>query len=178
MLNTPEQFAQMHQDALNTLQAVALKSIEGFEKLADLNMKAIKASLAESNDQAKAVLSAKDAKAFANLASAGAQPAAEKLASYTKHVYEIANTTSTEIAKLFEKQAAEGNKQFVAAIDAMAKNAPAGSEGVVTFVKSAVSAANTAYDQVNKATRQVVEMAESNLASVAKTARPAGKKAA
>jgi phasin family protein len=178
MLNTPEQFAQIHQEALDTLQAVALKSFEGFEKLAELNMQAIKASIAESNDQAKAVLSAKDAKAIANLATANGQPAAEKIASYSKHVYEIANATSAEIVKLFEKQVAEGNKQFAAAVDAMAKNAPAGSEGVVTFVKSAVSAANTAYDQVNKATRQVVEMAESNLASVSKTARPTGKKAA
>jgi len=93
-------------------------------------------------------------------------------------VYEIANDTGTEITKLFEKQFAEGNKQLNATIEALAKNAPAGSEGVVTFVKSAVTAANTAYDQVNKATKQAVEMAEANLASVAKTARPASKKAA
>jgi hypothetical protein len=37
-------------------------------------------------------------------------------------------------------------------------------------MKSAVSAANTAYDQVNKATKQVVEMAEANLVAVGKTA--------
>jgi len=45
-------------------------------------------------------------------------------------------------------------------LDTMARNAPAGSEGVVTLVKSAVSAANTAFDQVSRATKQVVEMAE------------------
>lgn len=178
MLNNPEQFAQINQEALETMQAVVLKSLEGFEKLADLNMQAVKASLTESNDQVKAVLGAKDAKAFADLATAAGQPAADKFASYSKHVYEIASETGAEIAKLFEKQVAEGNKQFAAAVEAMAKNAPAGSEGVVTFVKSAVTAANTAYDQVNKATKQAVEMAEANLASVAKTARPASKKAA
>ncbi|MCC6197562.1 MAG: phasin family protein, partial [Burkholderiales bacterium] len=42
----------------------------------------------------------------------------------------------------------------------------------------AVTAANTAYEQVNKATRQVVEMAEQNVAAAAKTARPATRKAA
>lgn len=178
MLNTPEQFTQLHNDLLETFQAVAFKSIEGFEKLADLNIQAIKASLAESNDQVKAVLGAKDPKALTDLAAAGGQPAAEKFASYAKHVYEIANETNTEIAKLFEKHVADGSKQVNAAIDAMTKNAPAGSEGVVTFLKSAVSSANTAYDQVNKATKQVVEMAEANMAAAAKTARPAGKKAA
>jgi len=48
-------------------------------------------------------------------------------------------------------------------------------------MKSAVSAANTAYDQVNKATKQVVEMAEANIVAASKTGAPvkaAAKKAA
>ncbi len=44
-------------------------------------------------------------------------------------------------------------------------------------MKSAVTAANTAYEQVNKATKQAVEVAEANLAAAAKTARPAKKAA-
>jgi hypothetical protein len=51
----------------------------------------------------------------------------------------------------------------------MAKNAPAGTEGVVTLVKQAVSAANSAFDQVSKATKQAVEVAEANMAAAAKT---------
>lgn len=178
MVTTPEQMIQLHQETLDTFQAVTLKSIEGLEKLADLNIQAVKASLAESNDQLKAAMTAKDAKGLGDLAAFSAQPAAEKFASYAKHVYEIANETGVEITKLFEKQFAEGNKQFAATIEALAKNAPAGSEGVVTFVKSAVTAANTAYDQVNKAAKQVVELAEANVAAATKTARGAGKKAA
>lgn len=180
-MKTNEQFAQLtvlNQEAIDMFQAVALKSVEGFEKLVELNIQAIKASIADSNDQVKAVLNAKDAKALAGLATASGQPAADKFASYAKHAYQIANETGTEIAKLFEKQVADGNKQFSNAVETLAKNAPAGSEGVVNFVKSAVAAANTTYDQVNKATKQVVEMAEANLASVAKTARPASRKAA
>lgn len=178
MVNSPEQFLQIHKAAMDTFQAVALKSFEGFEKLAELNAQAAKASFEESSEQLKAVLAAKDPQAFADLAMNSAQPAADKFTAYAKHVYEIANETGTEIAKLFEKQFSEGNKQVNAAIDAMAKNAPAGSEGIVTFVKSAVSASNTAYDQVNKAAKQVVEMAKANFAAAGKTARPAAKKAA
>jgi uncharacterized protein YukE len=96
------------------------------------------------------------------------QPAAEKYASYAKHCYEIMNETSSELTKLVEKQMADGNKQLFAALDTMARNAPAGSEGVVTLVKSAVSAANTAFDQVSRATKQVVEMAEANMATATK----------
>ena len=177
MVNSPEQFVVLQKAALDTFQAVALKSVEGFERLSELNIQAVKASLAESGEQAKVLLGAKDAKALADLAATGAQPAAEKAAAYAKHVYEIANDYGTEIAKLFEKQFAESNKQLNAAIEAVAKNAPAGTEGIVTFVKSAVTSANTAFDQVNKATKQVVELAEANLAAAAKKG-PVAKKAA
>lgn len=178
MINTPEQFIHLHKASFEMFQAVALKSVEGVEKLAELNIQALKASLVESNAQFKAVVEAKDPQAMADMAIAGTQPGADKMSAYAKHVYEIANECGTEIAKIIEKQFAESNKQVAAAIDAMAKNAPAGTEGVVTLVKSAMSAANSAYDQVNKATKQAVEMAEANVAAAAKTGRAGSKKAA
>lgn len=178
MINTPEQFIHLQKANFEMFQAVALKSVEGVEKLAELNIQAVKASLVESNAQFKAVLEAKDAQAVADMAMAGTQPGADKMSAYAKHVYEIANECGTEIAKLIEKQFAESNKQVAAAIDAMAKNAPAGTEGVVTFVKSAMTAANSAYDQVNKATKQAVEMAEANVAAATKAGRAGSKKAA
>lgn len=177
-LNTPEQFVQMQQTTLDMFQAVALKSVEGFAKIAELNIQAMKASVTEGSEQMKSAFAAKDPKAFGEFAMTGAQPAAEKFAAYANHVYEITSETGTEIAKLFEKQFADSNKQLTAAIDAMAKTAPAGTEGVVTFVKSAVSAANTAYDQVNKAAKQVADLAEANIAAATKAGRAAGKKAA
>jgi len=170
MFTTPDQMIAMHKAALESFQAVTAKSFEGFEKLAELNLAAARTSFEESTEQLKALMDAKDVKALADLAVSSGQPAADKVGAYAKHVYEITNETGTEIAKLFEKQFADSNRQLHAAIDAMAKSAPAGSEGMVTFVKSAVSAANTAFDQVNKATKQVVEMAEANIAAAGKTA--------
>lgn len=179
MINTPEQFVEMHKAALETFQAIALKSVEGFEKLAELNIQAVKATLTEGSDHLKSTLNLKDAKSLGDLASAGMQPAVDKISAYARHVYEIQSETGAEIAKILEKQFNEGNKQFSAAVEEMTKNAPAGSEGVVTLVKSAVSAANNAYDQVNKAAKQAVELAEQNIAAATKTAaRPAAAKKA
>ncbi|HMS78228.1 MAG TPA: TIGR01841 family phasin [Burkholderiaceae bacterium] len=170
MYTTPDQLVAAHKAALESFQAVAAKSFEGLEKLAELNLAATKSTLEETAEQFKALLEVKDVKALADFAAGSAQPAADKVTAYSKHVYEITSDTGSEIAKLIEKQFAEGNRQLHAAIDALAKNAPAGSEGVVTFMKSAVSAANTAYDQVNKATKQVVELAEANIVAAGKTA--------
>jgi len=170
MFTTPDQMVAMHKAALESFQAVATKSFQGFEKLAELNLAAARSSMEESTEQLKALFDVKDVKSLADIAVGSGQPVADKMSAYAKHVYEISNETGTEIAKLVEKQFADSNRQLHAAIDALAKSAPAGSEGMVTFVKSAVSAANTAFDQVNKATKQVVEMAEANIVAAGKTA--------
>lgn len=169
MVTTPEQFLQIQKTALEVFQTATITSIEGLERLAALNVQAAKASIDESTDALKSMTEVKDAKQLAEMATGSVQPATDKVTAYYKHVYEIANETGTELAKLFEKQFAESNKQLYAAIDALAKNAPAGTEGVVTLVKQAVSAANSAFDQVSKATKQAVEVAEANMAAAAKT---------
>jgi hypothetical protein len=50
------------------------------------------------------------------------------------------------------------------------KNAPAGSENVVSLVKSAVAAANNAFDGVQKATKQATDVAEANFNAMSATA--------
>lgn len=174
----PDQFIALHRQSLESAQAIALASFAGFEKLTQLNVQAAKASLEEGVQKGVSLLETKDVKALSDSLSESAQPAGDKFTAYARHVYEIASETGTEISKVVEKQFSEGNRQVTAAIEAMAKNAPAGSEGVVTLVKSAVTATNSAWDQVNKASRQVVEMTEANVASATNAARTASKRKA
>jgi hypothetical protein len=63
-------------------------------------------------------------------------------------------------------------------LDKLAKNAPAGSDVAVAAVKSALAAANTAYDSVSKAARQATELAEANFAAASNAAKETRKKAA
>lgn len=175
-MTTPEQFTQMQKAAVEAVQTIAMKSVESFEKLAELNIQATKATLTETTEHLQALLSAKDPKALSDIAMSAAQPAADKLASYLKQVYEITNEAGTEIAKLFEKQVAASNKQFASAFDVLTKNAPAGSESLMSFVKSTMSAANTAFEQVTNATKQAVDLAEANIAAASKIAPRAARK--
>ncbi len=50
----------------------------------------------------------------------------------------------------------------------IAKNAPTGSESAVALLKSTLASANNAYDSLNKAAKQAVEVAENNLAAATK----------
>ena len=176
MFAMPEQFLSMQRQSLESARAVALASFAGFEKLTQLNVQAAKASFEEGVVKSIELLDTKDPKALATSMSDAAQPVAEKASAYAKHVAAILNETSTEIQKAFDKQVAEQHRQVSAAVDALAKSAPAGSEGVVTLVRSAVTAANSAWDQVNKATRQAVEMAEANVVTATEATRAAAAK--
>ena len=66
---------------------------------------------------------------------------------------------------MVESQIADGNKRLASLVDAASKNAPAGSESAVALVRSALSAASTAYDTVSKAAKQVADITEANVSA-------------
>ena len=68
-------------------------------------------------------------------------------------------------SKVLEAQLTEFNKAVGGVLDKVSKNAPAGSDVAVAAVKSAIAAANSAFDSVNKAAKQVAEIAEANVAA-------------
>lgn len=178
MFAFPDQFVALHRQSLESAQAIALASFAGLEKLTHLNVQAAKASVEEGVQKGVSLLETRDVKSLTDTMSDSAQPGNDKFTAYARHVYEIASETGTEISKVVEKQFSESNRQMTAAIEALAKNAPVGSEGLVTLVKSAVTAANSTWDQANKATRQVVEMTEANVASATNATRAATKRRA
>jgi hypothetical protein len=55
-------------------------------------------------------------------------------------------------------------------VDNAAKNAPAGSESAVAFMKNAVVAANNAFEQVQKSVKQATDVAEKNFTAATETA--------
>ena len=159
---TAEQVIAAHKANVETLFGLTNKAFEGVEKLVELNLQVAKAALSEAADNTAAALSVKDAQELLSLQAALLQPTAEKAASYSRHIYDIASSTGAEVAKVAEAQFADAQKKFTAVVDNAAKNAPAGTENAVALVKSAVAAANNAFESVQKAAKQAVEVAESN----------------
>ena len=175
---TVEQVMASHKANVETLMGLTSKAFEGVEKIVELNLSASRAAMAETAEHAKAVLSVKDAQELMALQSGLLQPLAEKTASYSRHLYDIASGTSSEFTKAFEAQSAAAQKQFANLVDSATSNAPAGSETAVAVMKSAVTAANNAYESVQKAVKQATDMAEANIAAVTNTAVATAKTAA
>lgn len=175
---TAEQLLAAQKANLATLFDLGQKAFEGVEKLVELNLQVAKTSLDEAAEHTKAVLAVKDAQELLSLQASLLQPSAEKAAAYGRHLYDIASTTGSEVSKLAEAQFAEAQKKFVSVVDNAVKNAPAGTENAVVLVKSAVAAANNAFDTVQKAAKQAADVAEANFQAITNTAVKATQAAA
>ncbi len=168
MMMTPEQLIEMQKANLEKLLGLSQKSFNNVEKVVELNLNAVKSYMEDSAEAMKALSSAKDIQDFVAVSSSVAQPMSEKAVAYGKDMYTLSSGVASEAAKLVEEQVAENNKKIVELFEAASKNAPAGSEGAVALMKSALTAANSAYDSVSKATKQAVEMAEANVEAATK----------
>jgi phasin family protein len=141
------------------------------EELFELNLKTARAASADALKQLKALATAKDVQELASLQTSFAQANAEKLFGYSRAVYGWSAEAQGEISKLVEAQIAEVNKNMVAALDKAAKAAPSGSEFAFAAVKSAMSAANQAYDALTKVGKQVAEVTEATINTAPGTSR-------
>jgi phasin family protein len=176
-LLTPEQIAAANKAQFDTLFGLTNKAFQGMEKLLELNLQVVKSTLAESQENAQRVLSVKDAQELLALQANLAQPVAEKALSYGRHLYEIASSTQAEFARVAEAQFEDQNRKVQTLVENVAKNAPAGSETAVAVMKSAITAANTTYETIHKASKQAVEIAESNFNAAATAATKAASQA-
>jgi phasin family protein len=167
---TADQIVAVQKSNIEVLFGLTNKAFEGVEKLVELNLQVARTAIGEAAETTKSALSAKDAQELLALQAALLQPAAEKAAAYSRHVYDIAAATGAEVKKVAESTAAETQAKFLSVVDTAVKNAPAGSENAVALVKSAVAAANNAFEGVQKAVKQATDAAEANFQAVSASA--------
>jgi phasin family protein len=171
MYVTPEQIQAAQKANVEALLNVANFQFSTLEKLASLNANAVKAAFEDSVTNARALMGAKDVQEFTSLQSTLTQPTLEKAIAWSKSVYEVATSANTELSKLAEQRTAEWNENFAGMLEKATKNAPAGSDVAVAAMKQMLTAANSAYDNLNKVAKQATEMAEANVTAATDTVK-------
>lgn len=175
---TAEQIVAAHKAQLTTLQELTRKALATMEKIAELNVQSSRAAFAEQAEHAQALLSVKDINELTKLQQDALQPLAEKAASYSRHLFDIASGLGSEFSQVAESQIADAQKQFVAVVEEAMTKLPQGSESAQAAMKGALSQATTAMDSVHQAFKQSTEMAQANMASMTEGAfKPAAKAA-
>lgn len=175
MLLSPEQILEVQKAQIAAFVGLGQKSFSNIEKAVELNMSTARNALDDGAQAIKSILDVKDVQEFMAVSSTISQPLAEKALGYSKEVYLLSSGMATETAKVLEDRLADNNKKMVEIFESASKNAPAGSESAVAMMKSAITAANSAYDSISKAAKQVVEMSENNVSTATTSAVKASK---
>ena len=174
MFPSIEDLMKAQADAFKASNTVATTAFEGAKKLLELNVQAAKAGMEESNAQLKALMAAKDVKALndmlTDLFTPYSKPDTSKAVAYVQQVYDITSATGSEVTALIDKQVSASQKQLLESVDTLAKNAPPGADGAVNALRQSVVTANAAYEQVNVATKQLLDLIEANFAGATKAA--------
>jgi phasin family protein len=178
MTTVPEQASAFGKAQVETALRFVTIAAEGTEKLFDLQIKNSKAAFNEGMKNAKALAEVKDFSELPTWTSSTFQPGVDKATAYARSLYEVAAGTQSEISAVLEAQTADFSKDVAVALDAALKSAPAGSDSAVAAVKSVIGTANTLYESIAKANKQLAAMTEANFTAAASQAGVATKKKA
>ena len=172
-----DQFAAANEAAINQFTQFAQLSLANTERLAQLALGAARENVEQATAHAQALAQAKDVHEVIALNSAALEPVVKRAYAYSRTAYETAAETNNEVKRAFEKQTAELNRAAVAALEEAFKYAPTGSESVVENVKTAIAAAQSAYNNIASINKQVYDTVgqavEQNVATARKTTKKA-----
>jgi phasin family protein len=176
ILSSPEQVAAAQRASLDAFFGATNKVFETVERLAELNIQLVKSTLSEAQENTARTLSAKDPQEWYALQANFSSSWAEKLQTYSRHLFEIASTTQTAFTQLAQGHYEMHNRRVQSLVEGMARGAPAGSETAMAAWKSAIDATNTLYETLQRTGQSAAQVAESNFNATAAAASKAARR--
>src|SRR5579862_4530175 len=175
MYTPTEQLTEINKAGYANAVKLAELSLDKAERLTKLNLQAAKVVLEQGAYTASAVAGVKDVQELAAVRVKLAEAGVQSVIGYSRGVYQIASEAQADLSALAEEAWAGYTKTVAAWVEHAAKNAPAGSDVAVTALKSTVAATTAAFDQLSKATKQVVSFADASVRAAANNAASAAK---
>jgi phasin family protein len=168
-----DNIAAANQAAIDQFSYFAELSFSNVEKFAELGISAARESLVQTTRQAQSLAGARDVHEVIAINSAALEPALKRAYAYSRTAFDAAAETNDEVKRVLEKRTAELNKATLAALEEAFKYAPAGSETIVSNVKSAIAAAQNAYDNVVAVNKQLYDTVEKTVEQTVANAQAA-----
>jgi phasin family protein len=172
-----DQFSAANEAAINQFTYFAQLSLANVERFAEISLGAARESVEQATEHAQSLAGAKDVQEVIALNSAALEPVMKRAYNFSRTAYETAAETSSEVKRVIEKQTAEYNRAAAAALEEAFKYAPAGSEGVIDNVKTAIAAAQSAYNNMAAVNKQIYDTVEKTVEQNVATAKSATSKA-
>ncbi len=175
MYNATEQFAELNKVGVANATRLAALSIENAEKLFKLNVTAAKAAFANGVESAQAVAGVKDVQELLALRAKVAEANVQAAVGYGQTLYALASEAQGNYTALAEEAWNTYSKNVATIVDHASKNAPAGSDAAINAFKSTFAASTAAFDQFQRATKQVANLADASVRAAAVSTAKAGK---
>ncbi|HKR39596.1 MAG TPA: TIGR01841 family phasin [Paraburkholderia sp.] len=150
-----------------TLFALAGEALQGFGKLAELNLQVGRAILAESGEGLQQMTPGTSRMDWLAFPSHFAQSAGGKALSYQRHIGDIAASTRSGWMKIATAHHEQLSRDMQARIDHWVRHAPVGSQAAAIALKSALSTASRAAEATRKSVQGAIEMAQRNVSVLA-----------
>jgi phasin family protein len=171
-----DQFTAANEAAINQFAYFAQLSLANVERFAELGLGAARESVEQVAAHAQSLAGAKDVHEVIALNSAALEPVMKRAYALSRTAYETAAETNAEMKKVLDKQSSEFNRAAVAALEEAFKYAPAGSESMVDNVKTAMAAAQSAYNNLASINKQIYDTVEKTVEQNVSTVRTAAAK--
>jgi len=181
--NATEQFAEINKANVEGARKLASLALEKTERLANFHLQSAKVALDQSASSASALAVVKDVQELFALRTKLAETGVQYATAYSRGIFEVASETQADLSALAQEAWTAYAKGVETWVEKAGESAPAGSEIVVTALKSTVAATTAVFDQLSKAAKQTANIADSSFraatAAAAEEAKPAkGRKSA
>jgi len=158
-----DQFTAANEAAINQFAYFSQLTLANVERFAELSLGAARESVEQATAHAQSLAGAKDVHEVIAINSAAVEPVLKRAYAYSRTAYDTAAETNNEVKKVFEKQTAEYNRAAIASLEEAFKYAPAGSETLIENVKTAIAAAQSAYNNVAAINKQIYDTVEKSV---------------
>lgn len=178
MFPTPDQKSNAAQAAsLDAACGLTAKTLDVCLKLSELGVAAMKANVADYQENVRKALAANGAQELFAVQASAIEPAAERARSFMQQAHEITASARADIQKMFEAQYALHMRNMEQAFDSLSQSAPAGSQNALNAWQSAMTSTAAFYESMQQATRHAIQFTENRAIGAATTASSTAQKA-
>ena len=158
-----DQFTAANEAAITQFTQLAQMSLANLEKFTQIGLVAARANVEQATAHAQALAGAKDVQEVIALNSAAIEPALKRAYAFSRTAYDTAAQTNSEVKRAFESKSVEFNRATIAALEEAFKYAPSGSESLVENMKTAIAAAQSAYNNLASINKQIYDTVEQSV---------------
>lgn len=152
--------------AVNALVSVGNTALASAERMAALNLHAVREAMVDFAEGTQRMLTTQSARDAAGLHSQLAKPQVEKGVRYSRSLYEMSTAAQEDATQIIEDQYNGFMSSMTELANQIAKVTPAGSEVAVAAIRSTMRSANEAFERFNNAVMRFTEVTEDSVSTM------------